>query len=273
MNGPWPACRFRGSLRSWPASARRRCSFSPFLCVRRTQQAPARQCQSFPRIALKVSRIRPRGTGTLSIQRFQNFSAKYRPPEGSSSSVQAPNRPNIDPGMSCKQLLAPALLWIAVLPCPFAAAQQPGGPAAAPAAQKQSDLIAKYCFTCHNDKLKTGGLTLENRDLSKLSGDADVWEKVVRTLRGGMMPPVGMPRPDPASTDALVSYLTASLDRAAAAHPDPGPALLRRLNRSEYANAIRDLLKLDVDVSSLLPADDSSYGFDNIADVLRTSPL
>ncbi len=175
--------------------------------------------------------------------------------------------------MSCKQLLAPALLWIAVLPCPFAAAQQPGGPAAAPAAQKQSDLIAKYCFTCHNDKLKTGGLTLENRDLSKLSGDADVWEKVVRKLRGGMMPPVGMPRPDPASTDALVSYLTASLDRAAAAHPDPGPALLRRLNRSEYANAIRDLLKLDVDVSSLLPADDSSYGFDNIADVLRTSPL
>ena len=101
---------------------------------------------------------------------------------------------------------------------------------------------------------------------------AETWEKVIRKVRAGMMPPSGMPRPEPARLDGFVTYLETSLDRAAAASPRPGRTSLHRLNRAEYANAIRDLLALDVDVTSLLPPDDESSGFDNIADVLTVSP-
>jgi hypothetical protein len=133
-------------------------------------------------------------------------------------------------------------------------------------------LIDKYCVTCHSDRAKTAGLTLENRDLSRAPEDAEVWEKALRKLRGGMMPPQGMPRPAQSNIDALVSFLETSIDRAALAKPNPGRSPLHRLNRAEYANAIRDLLSLEVDATSLLPADDESNGFDNIADVLRVSP-
>ena len=98
------------------------------------------------------------------------------------------------------------------------------------------------------------------------------WEKVVRKLRGGMMPPQGMPRPDQATLDSFASSLETALARDAMARPNPGRASLHRLNRTEYANAIRDLLDLEIDVTALLPADDESYGFDNIADVLKVSP-
>jgi mono/diheme cytochrome c family protein len=133
-------------------------------------------------------------------------------------------------------------------------------------------LITEYCVACHNERARTAGLVLDNVDLTQPSADAETWEKVVRKLRGGMMPPQGMPRPDHASLDRFTSWLEAALDRGARARPDPGRASIHRLNRTEYANAIRDLLDLEIDVAELLPADDESHGFDNIADVLKVSP-
>ena len=129
-----------------------------------------------------------------------------------------------------------------------------------------------YCVTCHNDKLKTGGLSLETLTLDRAGADADTWEKVVRKVRAGLMPPAGAKRPERAALDAFAGSIERAIDRAAAANPNPGRAPLHRMNRVEYANAIRDLLALDVDGSTLLPADDSSHGFDNIADVLAVSP-
>ena len=148
-----------------------------------------------------------------------------------------------------------------------AAAQAPAQAAAPDAA-----VIQKYCATCHNDRAKTGGLSFQGLDPSAPAGHAELWEKVVQKLRGGMMPPRGMPRPDDATMAALVTSLEASLDRTALTNPDPGHKPVHRLNRTEYGNAIRDLLALDIDVTGLLPADDESHGFDNIAGVLRVSP-
>ena len=133
--------------------------------------------------------------------------------------------------------------------------------------------VATYCVTCHNDKLKTGGLALDRPDLADVAAHADVWEKVIRKVRTGMMPPAGVPRPNAAERDELLSSLVATLDRAARTKPNPGRPLVHRLNRTEYTNAIRDLLAVDVDVSTMLPADDSSAGFDNNADVLGVSPV
>jgi cytochrome c5 len=134
-------------------------------------------------------------------------------------------------------------------------------------------LLDQYCVVCHNQKLKTANLMLDKADLDHIGQGAEVWEKVVRKLRGGMMPPQGMPRPSQATTEGFITWLETSLDRAAAANVNPGRTAIHRLNRTEYANAIRDLLALDVDVRELLPADDESDGFDNIADVLKVSPL
>ena len=131
-------------------------------------------------------------------------------------------------------------------------------------------LLDKYCVTCHNEKLKTAGLMLDKVDVDHIGEGSETWEKVVRKIHGRTMPPLGMPRPDVATLDNFASTLEASLDRAAVA--EPGRASLHRLNRAEYANAIRDLLALKVDVTTLLPADDESNGFDNIADVLKVSP-
>jgi Protein of unknown function (DUF1592)/Protein of unknown function (DUF1588)/Protein of unknown function (DUF1587)/Protein of unknown function (DUF1585)/Protein of unknown function (DUF1595)/Planctomycete cytochrome C len=136
----------------------------------------------------------------------------------------------------------------------------------------QHALINQYCVTCHNEKAKVGGLALDKADIDHAGEHAEVWEKVVRKLRGGMMPPQGMPRPEQAKIEELIGWLQTSLDQAATAHPEPGRSALHRLNRTEYSNAIRDLLGLKMDVSALLPADDESNGFDNIAEVLRVSP-
>ncbi len=140
----------------------------------------------------------------------------------------------------------------------------------------QRALLNRYCVTCHNEKLKTAGLLLDKMDVENPGHSGDVWERVVRKLRTGAMPPAGAPRPERADYDFLASYLETTLDRFAAANPNPGrPAALHRLNRAEYTNVVRDLLTLDVDaidVPSLLPADDSGYGFDNIGDVLSVSP-
>jgi len=133
-------------------------------------------------------------------------------------------------------------------------------------------LLDKYCVTCHNEKLKTGGLSLQGANLTDVPKGAETWEKVIRKLRVGAMPPQGMPRPDKATLDGFTTYLETALDRGYSAKPNPGRATMHRLNRTEYANAIRDLLALDVDPTALLPPDDESSGFDNIADVLRVSP-
>jgi mono/diheme cytochrome c family protein len=141
-----------------------------------------------------------------------------------------------------------------------------------PSPASQRAVLDRYCVTCHNEKLKTAGLALDRTDLDRVGESAQMWEKVVRKLRAGQMPPVGMPRPDAAAYETLASSLEDALDRAAAAKPNPGRASLHRMNRTEYGNAIRDLLDLEVNVSELLPTDDASYGFDNIADVLTLSP-
>jgi mono/diheme cytochrome c family protein len=164
------------------------------------------------------------------------------------------------------------------------AAQSPGGaqaggaktPPDETASAGQREVFAKYCVSCHTEAQKARGtvpVAFETLDLSRVGADAAVWERVVRKVRAGVMPPAGMPRPDRATLDGLAGWLESRLDLAAAAHPNPGRTeSLHRLNRAEYRNAVRDLLGLDLDVSPLLPPDDSSYGFDNIAGVLKLSP-
>jgi mono/diheme cytochrome c family protein len=142
----------------------------------------------------------------------------------------------------------------------------------ADAISPQGAVLNRYCVTCHNDRLKTAGLALDKLDVNEVGADASVWEKVVQKLRSGAMPPAGRPRPDKTTYDSLVASLETSLDRAAEANPNPGRAPVHRLNRAEYTNAVRDLLGVEVDGRSLLPPDESGYGFDNIADVLSVSP-
>ena len=154
----------------------------------------------------------------------------------------------------------------------LAAQQPPSSPASTPLPPPRA-VLDRYCATCHNDRLRTAGLSFEKIDVARPADGAEVWEKVIRRLRTGAMPPAGMPRPEQASVDAVVSYLEATIDREAAAHPNPGRPSLRRLNRTEYGNAIRDLLAVEIDAGSSLPSDDSRYGFDNVGEVLTLSPL
>jgi len=179
-----------------------------------------------------------------------------------------------------RRLLACAIVvvtigWAALI------AQQPSSsdvgaafrrPADAGAAPARPAVIDQYCVSCHNERLKTGNLSLENISLDRAGADAETLEKVIRKVRAGLMPPAGAKRPDRAALDAFAGSIENAIDRASAANPNPGKAPLHRMNRAEYANAIRDLLSLEVDASTLLPADDSSRGFDNIADVLGVSP-
>ncbi len=136
----------------------------------------------------------------------------------------------------------------------------------------QRALLDRYCVTCHNQRSKTANVMFDAMDLAHLSQNADIWEKAVRKLRGGMMPPPGARQPDKAAVDSFVLWLENSLDQAAAADPNPGRVALHRLNRVEYANAIEDLVALRVDASALLPKDDEANGFDNVANVLKVSP-
>ena len=149
------------------------------------------------------------------------------------------------------------------------AERQPQSPGSALSASTQQAIIQQYCAACHNQKVKSGGLALDQLDIAQVAANAESWEKVVRKLRAGMMPPVNVRRPDPANTKALIAWLENELDRNAVFHaPAPG---LHRLNRTEYANAIRDLLDLAIDPSTYLPSDDSSHGFDNMAGTLTLS--
>ena len=137
-------------------------------------------------------------------------------------------------------------------------------------AASERALLDKYCVTCHNQKLQTAGLMLDKLDTASMHDHAETWEKVVRKLRAGMMPPAGMPRPDAPVLESMVSFMENELDRSAAANLVP-PGM-HRLNRTEYTNAIRDVLALEVDAAKFLPADDSTHGFDNIAGALTLSP-
>jgi hypothetical protein len=151
----------------------------------------------------------------------------------------------------------------------------PPAPAAVPSGSSIDEkraLLDKYCVTCHNDRVKTANLSLQGLDLATVADHAELWEKVIRKMRAGVMPPPDLPRPPRAEYDALRDWLEAEIDRVAAPRPDPGAVVLHRLNRTEYANAIRDLLDLRIDATTLLPADDSANGFDNIAGSLTLSP-
>jgi hypothetical protein len=152
-----------------------------------------------------------------------------------------------------------------------ASAQQPvRSTTTLPGVATQRATLQQYCVTCHNARLKTGGLAIDQLDVANIRRDAETWEQVVRRLRVGAMPPRGARRPDAATSNALISWLERELDKGGT--NNPGRPTLRRLNRAEYANAIRDLLALDVDVTSLLPPDGSAFGFDNVADAQGSSP-
>src|SRR5688572_769008 len=172
------------------------------------------------------------------------------------------------------RLFVAASVWVFVAGWAVISAStaQDDRPARPNAAATHKAALDRYCVTCHNQRTKASGLALDTVNVGQPGADAHVWEGVVRKLRTRSMPPIGMPRPDEASYTALTTWLESELDRAGAAAPNPGRPLIRRLNRSEYANAVRDLIDLDVDVSSMLPPDDSAFGFDNIADMLGTSP-
>ncbi len=139
-------------------------------------------------------------------------------------------------------------------------------------AAENNALLDQYCVYCHDDDLKEGGLTLAEVDLSQPGQHAAKLELMIRKLRAGMMPPPGLPRPDPAVLKALVADLESGVDMAAAAAPNPGRPVLHRLNRTEYAISIRNLLGLEVNAEALLPPDDMSQGYDNMSDVLTISP-
>ena len=186
-------------------------------------------------------------------------------------------------------LLPAANVHAAGRPQQEAGRSQREGGATSQGAAPSRELLDRYCVTCHNERVVHGrgvaasplaaqlravGLSLDTLDLSNVGRHAETWERVARKLRGGAMPPTGRPRPDAEMRDAFLARLEADLDAAWAARSDlPRTAVFHRLNRAEYANVIRDLLALDVDVASLLPPDDASYGFDNIADALGVSPL
>src|SRR6478672_1919737 len=163
---------------------------------------------------------------------------------------------------------AGGVLAVAILGASQAASPQAGAPDTA----RHRATLDQYCVTCHNDRLKTSNLSLEKLDLATAGDHPESWERVVRKLRAGVMPPPDVRRPPLADYDALRDFLEAELDRKAASRVAPGSVVLHRLNRTEYANVIRDLLDLDIDVATLLPPDDSARGFDNIAGSLTISP-
>jgi cytochrome c5 len=188
--------------------------------------------------------------------------------------------------LSVRQIRSRITLALTLTACVSAAAlsagalQQPVNRAArttASGAPLQSGayraMLDQYCVTCHSNQLRTANLVLEKDrvDIEHVGRTADAWEKVLHKLRTGAMPPAGRPRPETGIVEAFVRWLETALDDAASADPNPGRPTLHRLNRTEYSNAIRDLLALDVDVRSWLPADDLSFGFDNNADILSVS--
>ncbi|MEJ2409929.1 MAG: DUF1592 domain-containing protein [Novosphingobium sp.] len=177
-------------------------------------------------------------------------------------------------------LAASALITAAAVYAAQDSAADSALPAAAPSSTAEAraamiePMLDKYCSRCHNDFDLAASLSVEDLKASDIrtGKHAEAWEKILRRVAAGEMPPHSKPQPDPAMRAAFVQWLGQSRASFAAAHPDPGKATLRRLNRYEYANAVRDLLSLDADFSRELPQDNSGFGFDNIADVLTVSP-
>jgi mono/diheme cytochrome c family protein len=160
-----------------------------------------------------------------------------------------------------------SVIWTAAQPAPTSpslTAQPPGVDLRA--------FAATYCIGCHNDRLRTGGMSLADPALVDPAAHPELWEKILQKLETGQMPPAKMPRPEPADLRRVISHITTTLDRAAAAHPDPGRIGAHRLNRTEYGNAVRDLLGVTIDTSSVLLPDESDEGFDNVAVSLALSP-
>jgi hypothetical protein len=162
----------------------------------------------------------------------------------------------------------------AILICAAVVGVEGQTPAVSPGSvASHAGLVEKSCLSCHNDKSRTAGLSLQGLSLANIPARAEIWEKVLRKVKSGDMPPAtARVRPEPAEAQAFAAFLEATIDRAAVVNPNPGRATVHRLNRAEYSNAIRDLLAVDVKPGDWLPVDDSGYGFDNIADVLSTSP-
>ena len=182
------------------------------------------------------------------------------------------SKPSVTIGVVALGLaIGTAALLEAREPAAGRAPQKPAAAAAAPAVSPKP-IIDQYCVTCHNQRMKTGGLVLETLDVNNPGANADVWEKVIKKLHSRVMPPANAKRPDADTYKALIAGLEANLDKAAAATPNAGRPAVHRLNRAEYTNAVRDLLALEIDGKALLPADNSGYGFDNVADVLTVSP-
>ena len=166
------------------------------------------------------------------------------------------------------------VLWQGTSQSQAVSSQEPPAPAV-PLTDAQSGMLTRYCVTCHNESLQQSNIVpirLDTVDLARVAESGAVFERVLRKLRKREMPPPGSPRPDEATYDAVAGHLEAELDRVATANPNPGRPTTRRLNRTEYANVIRDLLAFEVDAASLLPAETLAYGFDNIGDVLSLSP-
>ena len=169
---------------------------------------------------------------------------------------------------TCLAVFSAALAAASASQLPAAAARS-AAVAGNPTSSLRS-LVDTHCVACHSTRLKAGGVALQGPDLANIAENPASWERSVRKIRAGMMPPAGSPRIDPAVRETLAAGLEAELDRHAAVQlPPPG---LHRLNRSEYQNAIRDLLALDVDAAKFLPTDDSTAGFDNMAGTLVMSP-
>src|SRR5262245_55125570 len=156
-----------------------------------------------------------------------------------------------------KHTMLAALVALIVTAASVTGVSQTPAPNAPAASAPSAALLTQYCVTCHNARTKAGGLTLDTAELSQIDRHAETWEKVIRKLQTGMMPPSGAPRPARATIDGFVASLQTQIDRAAAAKPFAGTPALHRLNRAEYGNAVRDLLALDVDAASLLPPGDS----------------
>ena len=155
----------------------------------------------------------------------------------------------------------------------FPAATLPAQNSPSAAATAHRATLNSYCIRCHSGPTPSAGMQLDALDTANFETSGDTWEKLARKLRHREMPPAGNPRPDTATYDALVKYIETGRDRLAEVKPNPGRPTIHRLNRTEYGNAVRDLLALEIDVAELLPADDIGYGFDNIGDVLQVSPV
>jgi mono/diheme cytochrome c family protein len=169
-------------------------------------------------------------------------------------------------------MLSLVVVYFASLTGAFTAPQEASAPRAVTDAEIQLGTITQYCVACHNDRMQSGDVSFQGLTLERIGERADVFEKAVRKLRARVMPPPGARQPDAAAIDALVAWLEASLDGSAGRAHVRDEVVLHRLNRTEYANAVRDLLAVDFDADGVLPADDVAEGFDNIADALQVSP-